>query len=278
MFKSSNDINNLAGIEQLVNKNTIKSVADLKGHVDSYIENNTTTHDVHEALDEIDEEITEAADLHPQHNSMHGEPTFENDFTHVNDAASDTSCRSKKSFINNEKFRKVMGDIEDNSVIVDNYEERKNMLLYEIEEFQDTLVLNDIFKEKKYNVTINTPLPKLNEIHTLLKIKCDKTRCIIMGVKMLEGIAWVMGMVFDGERKLGSLEFDLTGWHREVKRKALTFRSDIGNCFENSVSANMSPLTRILLELSISGMIYGSTNAKRKKNITTSFEPLSTFK
>lgn len=240
----------LEGLKELTNKSVIQSTVNLSDRINNFINDDSIIED---DLPFIEEETSNA----PDDNAPDDNEIDDND-----DAKSDIS---RKSYIDNDKFKKAFRDMDENSEIVDQCEEEKYMMVYEIDEFQDQLISTGIFNDKKYNINIDTPLAQLKEIHTLLKIKYYKSRYIMMGTKMIEGVAYVMEMVFNGERTLGSLEFNLTGWHREVHRKVLSVRSDIGSCFENTIVSSMSPLSRILLELTVSGLIYGTTNAKKKK-------------
>lgn len=277
-------IENLDGIDKISNRSMIKSNVDLAKYVNEYtIASASTSNNILENIDEINELLQEEQNenIHADESSqdiMHRIPSqhyINNEFTNfIDDNKSDISCNSKRS-ISSEKIKKMFN--EDYNTIKDHYDDDKYFLLYEIDEIQDQLITEGIYSEKKYNVNINTPLNQLKDIHNILKIKYDKTRYITMGVKAIECIAYVMEMIFDGQRKIGSFDFDLTGWHRSAKQKALSVRTDLGTCFENTVSNYMSPLSRIVFELFASALIYGSSNAKRKKNINNSYEGISSF-
>ncbi len=185
----------------------------------------------------------------------------------------------KKQHIDNAKFNKVFNEYENESVVMDDFEDEKNILIFDIEEYQEQLIDNDMMKEdKRYDVNTNTSLSKLREIHGLLKVKYYRSRYISVAINAIEGTAYVMGLIFNGERSIGSIEFDLTDWHKQVRKKALLMRSDIGSCFKDTMIQNTSPFTRIIMELGIHGFMYGVSNARKKKNKAKDYDELVEFK
>lgn len=172
--------------------------------------------------------------------------------------------KSSKIKITSEKIDEIIDNNSFVDDIKDKCEDLKYILITEIESMQEQLECENLLI-KKYNVSIDTPLVQLKDIHALLRVKCDRTRFTNLGVTACVGIAQILEMIFDGKRKIGNISIDLTGWHNVVRRKAMGFRSDINACCESTLSRSTSPFTRILMELTLSAFIYGTTNAKKKQ-------------
>lgn len=272
---------NIAGIDTLLNKDHCKSRFDLSAHTNTYFndkqnarsianwQNDAELESIFEAINEnVEQELEPIVEPKQQPvllvtGNVHDTDDACNDDDNIS-ITSDISHTSAAIPISKEKLQDTLKIFTDYSDGDTTYDHTKYVLLDEIEEYQEQLIIDEIFNEKKYIVTINTPLKELREIRDLLKIKYDRTRFTNMGIKTIELLAFGLEKIFDGTRSIGSLNLDLTGWHKTMKLRSKYLRTDISECVETIINPTLPAGARICIDILLSMIYYGTTNHMSK--------------
>jgi ribosomal protein L21E len=136
-------------------------------------------------------------------------------------------------------------------------EETKTMILEDIDELLQELDDDDVDVSNIPQVDQDSPLGDVKNVQKILRMKYDRRRYTTFGTEFI--LAGVHGLeyLFDGKRKWGPYQPDLTNWHNTVRTKLRRMRYETSMIVSDVMHQyNVGPITRVLLELGPSAFLH----------------------
>jgi hypothetical protein len=136
-------------------------------------------------------------------------------------------------------------------------EETKTMILEDIDELLQELEDDDVDTSNIPQVDQDSPLADVKNVQKILRMKYDRRRYTTFGTEFI--LAGVHGLeyLFDGKRKWGPYQPDLTNWHNTVRTKLRRMRYETSMIVSDVMHQyNVGPITRVMLELVPSAFLH----------------------
>jgi hypothetical protein len=255
-----NDINNLVGIDDLVNKDFIDESFNIS-NIDKLLNDDT--------LNMVDEEPIkeENIDLESQLENGGDDPLEEDNLSDADDAPNvsessfntgharfeqsiqmpspspPSSQYAMSSFANNRN------QVRSNDDIILMKEEIDELLTYILEECPDL--------RGKYEHMINDDSSKIPDNLKFLQAKYNRVRAKSLGRDVIIAGAQCLEWYFDGEREIGPFKPDLTGWSNTIRPKVRRIQNETGTIISGIMDdLNVGPWFKIGIELIPSAVIY----------------------
>lgn len=136
-------------------------------------------------------------------------------------------------------------------------EETKTMILEDIDELLQELEDDEVDVSNIPKVDQDSPLSDVKNVQKILRMKYDRRRYNTFGTEFI--LAGVHGLeyLFDGKRKWGPYQPDLTNWHNTVRTKLRRMRYETSMIVSDVMHQyNVGPVTRVLLELVPSAFLH----------------------
>lgn len=153
----------------------------------------------------------------------------------------------------------------DNNILVN---EEKSRIIEQIKSITKEMESNGIHCEK-YELSINMQAQELESILRALLNKHDSDRATDFFSEVAAGAAGLVEEIFDGSRKIPLLNIrpNYTGYTHTLQDKLLRMKYDISGVVNGGIKQlNISPLTRIGLELLPSFLMYPKMNSMYNNN------------
>lgn len=119
------------------------------------------------------------------------------------------------------------------------------------------------------HITIVTQDNSINTIRNIMQIlenKYNRHRYYTMANETILSVAHGMEYVFDGNRKIGPWQPDLTGWHNTVRVKLRHMKYETSTIVSDLVREyNIGPWVKIGLELVPSAFLYSRLQSEKNK-------------
>jgi hypothetical protein len=136
-------------------------------------------------------------------------------------------------------------------------EDTKSILLEDIDELRFELESDGVDLSRIPSVDPDADTDTVKKIHKILRMKYDRRRCNTLGSEFLLAGAQGLEYIFDGERKIGPWQPDLTGFHNTVRSKLRRMRYETSSIVASVMhDYNIGPTMRILCELVPSMFVY----------------------
>lgn len=163
-------------------------------------------------------------------------------------------------------------DIHESMVEREKIEERKEIMIADIDDLRDELDADEIDTSRVPVVNMDSRFEDVVKVYKTLKRKYDRSRCEDLGKGVVMATARMLEMVFDGKKNYFGYRPDMTGWHRTVRSKMRRMR------YEQSVLVSefiekykIGPLARMGLELVPSAFLYSLT--RREQHGQSNYNP-----
>jgi len=155
-------------------------------------------------------------------------------------------------------------------------EDTKTILLEDIDELRFELESDGVELDRIPNVNSDSTLEDVQLVHKMLRMKYDRRRYNGFGNELV--LAGVHGLehVFNGQRKWGPYTPDLSGWHNTVRAKLRRMRYETATVVSDVMNDyNIGPITRIMLELIPSAIIYSKDRREQRGQDNYTFDQMS---
>lgn len=139
----------------------------------------------------------------------------------------------------------------------ENQEETKTYMLEDIDQLWAELEDDDVDLTRIPSVNQDSPLADVEQVQKILRMKYDRRRYTTLGTEVI--LAGVHGLeyLFDGKRKWGPYQPDLTNWHNTVRTKMRRMRYETSMIVSDVMHQwNVGPLTRVMIELVPSAFLH----------------------
>jgi len=146
----------------------------------------------------------------------------------------------------------------------ENEEENKTFMLEDIDELMAELQDDDVDLSRIPKVNQDSPLDDVSQVQKILRMKYDRRRYTTFGTEFI--LAGVHGLeyLFDGKRKWGPYQPDLTNWHNTVRTKLRRMRYETSMIVADAMSTwNVGALTRIMIELVPSAFLHSRMRSEQ---------------
>lgn len=151
-------------------------------------------------------------------------------------------------------------------------EEEKAELLEDIDDLRTELINSNIDLSNIPIVNQDDDIVLIKRIYKRLRRKYDKIRCNGFGTELIMSGAQSLEYIFNGNRKIGPYQPDLTGWSNTVRTKIRRMRYETTQVISSFLNDyNIGPLARIALEIVPSAILYSrlrrNQNEKQNYNV-----------
>jgi len=146
----------------------------------------------------------------------------------------------------------------------ENEEENKTMMLEDIDELWAELQDDDVDLSRIPKVNQDSPLDDVAQVQKILRMKYDRRRYTTFGTEFI--LAGVHGLeyLFDGKRKWGPYQPDLTNWHNTVRTKLRRMRYETSMIVADAMSSwNVGAFTRVMIELVPSAFLHSRMRSEQ---------------
>jgi len=146
----------------------------------------------------------------------------------------------------------------------ENEEENKTMMLEDIDELWAELQDDDVDLSRIPKVNQDSPLDDVAQVQKILRMKYDRRRYTTFGTEFI--LAGVHGLeyLFDGKRKWGPYQPDLTNWHNTVRTKLRRMRYETSMIVADAMSTwNVGAFTRVMIELVPSAFLHSRMRSEQ---------------
>lgn len=136
-------------------------------------------------------------------------------------------------------------------------EETKTMILEDIDTLLQELEDDDVDVSNIPQVDQDSPLADVKNVQKILRMKYDRRRYTSLGTEFI--LAGVHGLeyLFDGKRKWGPYQPDLTNWHNTVRTKLRRMRYETSMIVSDVMHQyNVGPVSRLMIELVPSAFLH----------------------
>ena len=151
---------------------------------------------------------------------------------------------------------------------IERAQDDKSSKLEQISSLKNALSEEGIDVNDIPQLSMSSPKQEIDSVLNLLLMKSNRTRYSTLAQEFVSGIAEGIEAVFDGTREIPILGWkpDYTGYQNtvSVKLSRMKFETSqvVGDILEGN---NITPVSRILLELLPSLVLYPKTRARQKK-------------
>ena len=167
----------------------------------------------------------------------------------------------------NDQFNQVLngyGGQELIDVDKETEEENKTFMLEDIDELMAELQDDDVDLSRIPKVNQDSPIEDVSQVQKILRMKYDRRRYTTFGTEFI--LAGVHGLeyLFDGKRKWGPYQPDLTNWHNTVRTKLRRMRYETSMIVSETLSAwNIGAFTRVMIELVPSAFLHSRMRSEQ---------------
>lgn len=163
------------------------------------------------------------------------------------------------------------GNYSDVNLEREHEEDLKATLLEDIDELKSELSTDGVDLSRIPDADQDTDLEKVKKIHKILRMKYDRKRCNSLGSEIILAGAQGLGYICDGKRRFGPFRPNLVGWHNTVRAKLRRMHYETSTIVSGIMQEyNVGPLTRVLMELVPSGILYSHMANEQKDEKTYS--------
>jgi hypothetical protein len=148
--------------------------------------------------------------------------------------------------------------------------EHISVLLSDIDELRSELAQDGVDLSRIPEVDSESKLEDIKNVHDMLRKKYDRKRCNSLGNELILAGAQGLEFLFDGQRKWGPYQPNLTGWSNTIRSKLRRMRYETSSIVAGVMNDyNIGPTTRIAIELVPSAFLYSKMKSEQKgKNYT----------
>lgn len=146
----------------------------------------------------------------------------------------------------------------------ENEEENKTFMLEDIDELWAELQDDDVDLSRIPKVNQDSTVEDVAQVQKILRMKYDRRRYTTFGTEFI--LAGVHGLeyLFDGKRKWGPYQPDLTNWHNTVRTKLRRMRYETSMIVSDIMhSWNVGAFTRVMLELVPSAFLHSRMRSEQ---------------
>lgn len=169
----------------------------------------------------------------------------------------------------NDQFNRVIqgyggGGQEIIDVEKENEEENKTFMLEDIDELWAELQDDEVDLSRIPKVNQDSTLEDVAQVQKILRMKYDRRRYTTFGTEFI--LAGVHGLeyLFDGKRKWGPYQPDLTNWHNTVRTKLRRMRYETSMIVSDVMHQwNVGAFTRVMIELVPSAFLHSRMRSEQ---------------
>jgi len=230
-------------------------------NLNSINENNyINTDDVASEFDEFDQLLKSVND---NNNNDYSDNDYNDNHYNTNSINNNNQTHNhNQNQVNNNNY---LHDDQISKAIQD--EEKKIILLEKIEILKEDLNRDGINLNKIKNVDYNSSLDDIDQVYRILLIKNNRDRYRELAEDVILTISNSLERVFDGENEYFGMQPDLTGYSDTVRVKLRRLRYETSTIAGNVMEKyELSPMTRILVELIPSAFIHSTLRKKHNKD------------
>lgn len=169
----------------------------------------------------------------------------------------------------NDQFNQAMqgyGSNVGNLIDVDkeNEEENKTLMLEDIDELMAELQNDDVDLSRIPKVNQDSPIEDVAQVQKILRMKYDRRRYTTFGTEFILAAVHGLEYLFDGKRKWGPYQPDLTNWHNTVRTKLRRMRYETSMIVADTMATwNVGAFTRIMIELVPSAFLHSRMRSEQ---------------
>jgi len=230
------------------------------GNLNNINENNyINTDDVASEFDEFDQllkSVNSNDNKINNNNNNYNEP-IENNYNINSYNTNNNSSNSlhTNSYLHDDEISKAIQD-----------EEKKIILLEKIDILKEDLNRDGINLNKIKNVGYDSSLDEIDQVYRILLIKNNRDRYRELAEDVILTVSNGLERIFDGENEYFGMQPDLTGYSDTVRVKLRRLRYETSTIAGNIMEKyELSPMTRIFIELIPSAFIHSSLRNKHNK-------------
>jgi hypothetical protein len=148
--------------------------------------------------------------------------------------------------------------------------------LEQIAQLRETLSDDGITTDKVGNPSMNSPMEEIDMVLRTLRMKNDRNRCASLAEEVILGGAEMMEFVFDGSQEIPVVGWrpDYTGYSNTVNVKLHRMRYETASVVSSIIEQySLSPLSRVLLELVPSLILYPRQQQQQRRRPGLSEDP-----
>lgn len=169
----------------------------------------------------------------------------------------------------NDQFNQVLqgyggGGQEIIDVDKETQEENKTLMLEDIDELMAELADDEVDLSRIPKVNQDSPIEDVQQVQKILRMKYDRRRYTTFGTEFI--LAGVHGLeyLFDGKRKWGPYQPDLTNWHNTVRTKLRRMRYETSMIVSDVMHQwNVGAFTRVMIELVPSAFLHSRMRSEQ---------------
>jgi hypothetical protein len=143
-------------------------------------------------------------------------------------------------------------------------EENKTFMLEDIDELMAELADDEVDLSRIPKVNQDSPIADVQQVQKILRMKYDRRRYTTFGTEFI--LAGVHGLeyLFDGKRKWGPYQPDLTNWHNTVRTKLRRMRYETSMIVADAMAQwNVGAFTRVMIELVPSAFLHSRMRSEQ---------------
>jgi hypothetical protein len=170
----------------------------------------------------------------------------------------------------NDQFNQAMQGYGNNATgnIIDidreNEEENKTLMLEDIDELMAELQDDEVDLSRIPKVNQDSPIEDVAQVQKILRMKYDRRRYTTFGTEFILAAVHGLEYLFDGKRKWGPYQPDLTNWHNTVRTKLRRMRYETSMIVSNVMTEwNVGAFTRIMIELVPSAFLHSRMRSEQ---------------
>src|SRR6202522_1834379 len=160
----------------------------------------------------------------------------------------------------------------DTNLELENEEDMKTILLEDIDTLKEELEQDQVDITRIPNLDRKSDIDEVRKIHKMLRMKYDRKRCNSFGTEIILASAQGLEYLFDGKKKWGPYNPDLTGWSNTIRPKLRRMKYETSTIVANIMQAyNIGPMARVGLELIPSAILY--SRMRREQHGKSNYSP-----
>lgn len=146
----------------------------------------------------------------------------------------------------------------------ENEEENKTLMLEDIDELMAELQDDEVDLSRIPKVNQDSPIDDVAQVQKILRMKYDRRRYTTFGTEFILAAVHGLEYLFDGKRKWGPYQPDLTNWHNTVRTKLRRMRYETSMIVSNVMQEwNVGAFTRIMIELVPSAFLHSRMRSEQ---------------
>lgn len=146
----------------------------------------------------------------------------------------------------------------------ENEEENKTLMLEDIDELMAELQDDEVDLSRIPKVNQDSPIEDVAQVQKILRMKYDRRRYTTFGTEFILAAVHGLEYLFDGKRKWGPYQPDLTNWHNTVRTKLRRMRYETSMIVSNVMQEwNVGAFTRIMIELVPSAFLHSRMRSEQ---------------